>query len=385
MAAANSPHRFVGQIRTPMLVIHGDKDYRVPIGEALRLWYELLTESGLPAADDGTQPAPVPLLPVGEPLGAHPAARQDLVPGGDRVPGRTCWARTSSCPRRSGSVAAMSAAQREFDIVLYGATGFVGKLTAEYLARAGGGRPHRAGRPVAGQAARGAGLAGGRGAVLAADHRRRVAAVDAERDGRPDPGGGDHGRALRPLRPAVGRGMCRGGNRLRRPDRRAAVHPREHRPATTSRPSTPVRASCIRADSIPSLRISPSSRCTAGPQQDGAGELGDTNLVVRAFAGGVSGGTVASMIEVLRTASADPEARRADERSLHADPRPRGRTRTRRPARHAVAPRPRDRAGTGRLLGRRVRDGRRRTPESSGAATHYWTTRTAGGSSTPSR
>jgi short subunit dehydrogenase-like uncharacterized protein len=31
----------------------------------------------------------------------------------------------------------MSAAQRDFDIVLYGATGFVGKLTAEYLARAG--------------------------------------------------------------------------------------------------------------------------------------------------------------------------------------------------------------------------------------------------------
>jgi short subunit dehydrogenase-like uncharacterized protein len=29
-------------------------------------------------------------------------------------------------------------ATREFDIVLYGATGFVGKLTAEYLGRAGG-------------------------------------------------------------------------------------------------------------------------------------------------------------------------------------------------------------------------------------------------------
>ncbi|MET0698759.1 MAG: S9 family peptidase [Mycobacterium sp.] len=54
MAEANSPHRFVGQITTPMLVIHGDKDYRVPIGEALRLWFELLTESGLPAAPDGT-------------------------------------------------------------------------------------------------------------------------------------------------------------------------------------------------------------------------------------------------------------------------------------------------------------------------------------------
>ena len=56
MANANSPHNFVSQIRTPMLVIHGDKDYRVPIGEALRLWYELLTESGLRAADDGTTP-----------------------------------------------------------------------------------------------------------------------------------------------------------------------------------------------------------------------------------------------------------------------------------------------------------------------------------------
>lgn len=54
MAAANSPHRFVSEIRTPMLVIHGDKDYRVPIGEGLRLWFELLNRSGLPAADDGT-------------------------------------------------------------------------------------------------------------------------------------------------------------------------------------------------------------------------------------------------------------------------------------------------------------------------------------------
>jgi dipeptidyl aminopeptidase/acylaminoacyl peptidase len=56
MAEANSPHRYVDQIRTPTLVIHGDKDYRVPIGEALRLWYELLTDSGLPAGDDGSSP-----------------------------------------------------------------------------------------------------------------------------------------------------------------------------------------------------------------------------------------------------------------------------------------------------------------------------------------
>ncbi|SDK46651.1 Dipeptidyl aminopeptidase/acylaminoacyl peptidase [Cryobacterium psychrotolerans] len=37
----NSPHHSVREIATPMLVIHGDHDYRVPIGESLRLWSEL--------------------------------------------------------------------------------------------------------------------------------------------------------------------------------------------------------------------------------------------------------------------------------------------------------------------------------------------------------
>lgn len=56
MAADNSPHHFVGEIGTPMLVIHGDKDYRVPVGEGLRLWYELLSESQLPADAEGLTP-----------------------------------------------------------------------------------------------------------------------------------------------------------------------------------------------------------------------------------------------------------------------------------------------------------------------------------------
>ncbi|HEY2449472.1 MAG TPA: alpha/beta fold hydrolase, partial [Mycobacterium sp.] len=56
MTAANSPHHFVDRIATPMLVIHGDKDYRVPIGEGLRLWYELLARSALPAGEDGSSP-----------------------------------------------------------------------------------------------------------------------------------------------------------------------------------------------------------------------------------------------------------------------------------------------------------------------------------------
>jgi dipeptidyl aminopeptidase/acylaminoacyl peptidase len=41
MYQLNSPHLHIAQIRTPMLVIHGDKDYRVPISEALRLWWDL--------------------------------------------------------------------------------------------------------------------------------------------------------------------------------------------------------------------------------------------------------------------------------------------------------------------------------------------------------
>ncbi|MFA9429101.1 alpha/beta fold hydrolase [Egicoccus sp. AB-alg2] len=37
----HSPQRFVGQIRTPMLVVHGELDYRVPISEGLTLWTDL--------------------------------------------------------------------------------------------------------------------------------------------------------------------------------------------------------------------------------------------------------------------------------------------------------------------------------------------------------
>jgi dipeptidyl aminopeptidase/acylaminoacyl peptidase len=47
----HSPHRSVTDIRTPLLVIHGDRDYRVPIGESLRLWSELAEHHAEP---DGT-------------------------------------------------------------------------------------------------------------------------------------------------------------------------------------------------------------------------------------------------------------------------------------------------------------------------------------------
>jgi len=39
----NSPHRFADRIGTPMLITHGNKDYRVPVSEALRLWWDLVS------------------------------------------------------------------------------------------------------------------------------------------------------------------------------------------------------------------------------------------------------------------------------------------------------------------------------------------------------
>jgi dipeptidyl aminopeptidase/acylaminoacyl peptidase len=43
-----SPRRNLAQVRTPMLVIHGERDLRVPISEALRLWTDL-RRHGVPA------------------------------------------------------------------------------------------------------------------------------------------------------------------------------------------------------------------------------------------------------------------------------------------------------------------------------------------------
>ncbi len=41
--AANSPDAAAQEVRTPMLVVHGNRDYRVPVSEALRLWWDLVS------------------------------------------------------------------------------------------------------------------------------------------------------------------------------------------------------------------------------------------------------------------------------------------------------------------------------------------------------
>jgi dipeptidyl aminopeptidase/acylaminoacyl peptidase len=53
MTDTHSPHHSADAITTPMLVIHGDKDYRVPIGEGLRLWRDLVSRA---KAGDGGMP-----------------------------------------------------------------------------------------------------------------------------------------------------------------------------------------------------------------------------------------------------------------------------------------------------------------------------------------
>lgn len=44
-----SPHRFADRIRTPMLVIHGERDFRVPVSEGLMLW-TALRRHGVPGS-----------------------------------------------------------------------------------------------------------------------------------------------------------------------------------------------------------------------------------------------------------------------------------------------------------------------------------------------
>ncbi|WP_040164166.1 S9 family peptidase [Microbacterium gorillae] len=52
--ALYSPDAFVADITVPMLVIHGDRDYRVPIAQGHALWYDLLTRSATPKNADGS-------------------------------------------------------------------------------------------------------------------------------------------------------------------------------------------------------------------------------------------------------------------------------------------------------------------------------------------
>lgn len=219
-----------------------------------------------------------------------------------------------------GSVGPVTATQREFDIVLYGATGFVGKLTAEYLAKSG------------------------------PDTRIALAGRSTER--------------LRVIRDSLGESAQSWPVLVAdatSPSTLNEMAARTQVVITTVGPYTryglPLVAACAAAgtdyadltgeamfvrdsidmyhkqaadtgarivhacgfDSVPSdLSVYALHRAA---QDDGTGGLAGTDLVVRSFSGGLSGGTIASMMEVLNTASHDPDARRqlADPYTLSTD------------------------------------------------------------------
>ncbi|KMO68012.1 enoyl-ACP reductase [Mycolicibacterium chubuense] len=198
---------------------------------------------------------------------------------------------------------------REYDIVLYGATGFVGALTAQYLATAAGdARIALAGRsterllavretlPAAAQswdlitadASEPSSLA-----AMAASTRVVITTV------------GPYLRYGLPLVAACAAAGTDYADLTGEPLFVRKAIDLHHKQAVDT------GARIVHAcgfDSIPSdMTVFALYRQA---ERDGAGALGDTNYVVRSFAGGMSGGTIASMTELAREAATDPEARR---------------------------------------------------------------------------
>src|ERR1700739_3331126 len=221
---------------------------------------------------------------------------------------------------RSSSVGSVTATPREFDIVLFGATGFVGKLTAEYLARAGSGaRIALAGRSTDRLAAVREGLEESARSwpVLSADAtspstleemaaRTQVVVTTV----------GPYTRYGLPLVTA-----CAAAGTDYADLTGEAMFIREsidlYHKQTADTGARIVH--CCGFDSIPSdMRVYALYRAA---RDEGAGELLDTDFVMRSFSGGLSGGTIASMMDVLQAASRDPDVRRvlADPYTLSSD------------------------------------------------------------------
>lgn len=198
---------------------------------------------------------------------------------------------------------------RELDIIVYGATGFAGKLTARYLARAGGAaRIGLAGRSA--ERLRGVRDQLGAGAkdwpIVVADAEKPVTLeAMAARTRVVITTVGPYSRYGMPLVAA-----CAAAGTDYVDLTGEALFVREsidvhHQQAADN------RARIVHGcgfDAIPS-DISVYALYRAA-RADGTGELLDTDFVVRGLSGGASGGTLATIAEVLRTAADDPEARR---------------------------------------------------------------------------
>jgi short subunit dehydrogenase-like uncharacterized protein len=209
---------------------------------------------------------------------------------------------------------------REYDIVLYGATGFVGKLTAQYLARAGGnarialaGRSAdrlKAVRETLGEAAQS-------WPVLTADASapKTLDAMAAQTQVVVTTVGPYTRYGLPLVAACAAAGTDYADLTGEPPFVRDSIDLYHKQAQDTG-------ARIVHAcgfDSIPSdLTVYALHRRA---REDGAGELVGTDFVVRSFAGGFSGGTLASMLEVLDATSRDADVRRqfADPYTLSPD------------------------------------------------------------------
>ena len=202
----------------------------------------------------------------------------------------------------------MHAGQRDLDIVVYGATGFVGKLTAKYLARAAAGvRVALAGRSeerlAAVRQALGAGARDWPLIVADVSQPNELADLAAQTQ----VVASTVGPYLRYGLPVVGACAAAGTDYVdvtgEVPFVRNSID-RYHKQAVDN--GVRIVHSCG-FDSVPSdLTVYALYRRAA---EDDAGELGDTTFVLRGYSGGFSSGSAATMAELLR-ASNDSEIRR---------------------------------------------------------------------------
>jgi short subunit dehydrogenase-like uncharacterized protein len=218
------------------------------------------------------------------------------------------------------STVAPVTATREYDIVLYGATGFVGKLTAEYLARAGGkARIALAGRSTDRLLAirETLGESAQSWQVLTADASspKTLDAMAAQAQVVVTTVGPYTKYGLPLVAACAAAGTDYADLTGEPPFVRDSIDLYHKQAQDTG-------ARIVHAcgfDSIPSdLTVYALYRRALA---DGAGELVGTDFVVRAMSGGLSGGTIASGVEVLDAVSRDPDVRRqfADPYTLSPD------------------------------------------------------------------
>lgn len=202
----------------------------------------------------------------------------------------------------------MTETQREFDIVLYGATGFVGKLTAEYLVKAGGdARIALAGRSTDR-------LAKVRDTLGPAARSWPLLEADASSPSTLDAMAARTQVVITTVGPYTRYGLplvgaCAAAGTDYADLTGEAMFVRNsidlHHKQAADTGARIVHACGF--DSVPSdLTVYALYRAA---RDDGTGELGDTDYVVR-LSGALSGGTIASGMEMMQTASSDSDARR---------------------------------------------------------------------------